>query len=68
MEDERIESDLCVGDGELAVCDREDRVIIGDVKSWWGSAVGVGSIMWESLARISISVASLFEVKVTSGE
>ena len=47
MENERIESDLCVGDRELAVCDREDLVIVGDVESWWGSAVGVGSIVRE---------------------
>ncbi len=47
MENERIESDLCAGDRELAVCDREDLVIVGDVESWWGSAVGVGSIVRE---------------------
>ena len=47
MEDERIEGDLCVRDRELAVCDRENLVIVGDVESWWGSAVGVGSIVRE---------------------
>jgi hypothetical protein len=41
---ESIQCDVCVGNRELAVCDREDLVIVGDVKSWWGSAVGVGSI------------------------
>jgi hypothetical protein len=39
VEDERIEGDLWVRDRELAVCDREDLVIVGDVESWWGSAV-----------------------------
>ena len=46
-EDESIQSDLCVGNRELAVCDREDLVIVGDIESWWGSAVGVGSIVRE---------------------
>ena len=49
MENECIESDLCVGDRELAVCDQEDLVIVGDVESWWGSAVGVGSIVREDV-------------------
>jgi hypothetical protein len=47
VEDESIQSDLCVGNRELAVCDREDLVIVGDVESWWGCAVGVGSIVCE---------------------
>ena len=47
MEDERVQSNLCVGNRELAVCDREDLIIVGDVESWWGSAVGVGSIVRE---------------------
>jgi hypothetical protein len=49
VEDERIEGDLCVRDRELAVWDREDLVIVGDVESWWGSAVGVGSIVREDV-------------------
>ncbi len=47
MEDESIQNDFCVGNRELAVCDREDLVIVGDVESWWGSTVDVGSIVRE---------------------
>ncbi len=49
MKDESIQCDLCVGNRELAVCNGEDLVIVGDVESWWGSAVGVGSIVREDV-------------------
>ncbi len=42
LEDKRIQSDVCVGNRELAMGDWEDLVIVGDVESWWGSIIGVG--------------------------
>ena len=47
MENECVQSNLCVRDRELAVCDWEDLVIIGDVESWWERVVGVWSVMRE---------------------
>jgi hypothetical protein len=47
MENEGVQHDVRVGDSELAVCDGEDLVVVGDVESWWGSAVGVSSIFRE---------------------
>jgi hypothetical protein len=47
VEDEGIQHDVCVGNRELAVGDGKDLVIVGDVESWWGSAVGVSGIFRE---------------------
>ena len=35
VEHEGIECDVCVRNSELAICDREDLVIVGNVESWW---------------------------------
>ncbi len=45
MEDERVQCNVCVGNNELAVCDWEDLMVVGNVKSWWGIVVGVNSIV-----------------------
>ncbi len=47
MENEGVQHDVCVGDSELAVCNGEDLVVVGDVESWWGSAVGVRCVLCE---------------------
>ena len=39
VEHEGIECDVCVRNGEFAVCDQEDLVIVGNVESWWGCSV-----------------------------
>ena len=51
MEDERVQSNLCVGNVQLAVCDRKDLVVVGNVESWWGIVVGVGSIVRKCVSR-----------------
>ena len=39
---------MCVlGIDSIAMCDWEDLVIVSDVESWWGSVVGVGSVVRE---------------------
>ena len=47
VEHEDIECDGCVWNGELAVCDREDLVIVGNVESWWGCSCSVGRVVGE---------------------
>ena len=45
VEHERIECDGRVRNGELAVCYREDLVIVGNVESWWGCSCSVGRVV-----------------------
>ena len=47
VEHEGIECDVCVRNGEFAVCDREDLVIVGNVESWWGCSVIVNHVVGE---------------------
>ena len=47
VEHEGIECDVGVRNGELAVCDREDLVIVGNVESWWGCSVIVNRVVGE---------------------
>ncbi len=44
---EGIECDVCVRNGKLAVCNREDLVIVGHVESWWGCSGSINRVVGE---------------------